>query len=223
MRWIWLPPCCLVTGPRAMDWTLKLSARISSLLSSWWCQWKKANWHSWIWKEKLCPELVKSWRRDYSLICRAEKKEDAHVEFTVIPQTAWLTAISQVPGGLRIGERIKLCGNRKHIRTDGHVLQQKLWKSTKKDKNHLKQVFSYRKTGSSGRTPRLEATRKCKEAPDHEACKVTNEQTMCQLVGQKRQSREHVCLLNKTKRIILKKRPYLYKFYYRTLLQLSFS
>lgn len=37
----------------------------------------------------------------------------------------------------RRGRRIQLCQGRKHIWTDGHVLQQTLTKSTKKDRNHL--------------------------------------------------------------------------------------
>lgn len=74
------------------------------------------------------------------------------------------------------------------------MLQQTLKKSTKKDGNHLKQVFSYSETASSGRTPQVEPTRKCKGAPDPEAWEVTNTGIACQVTGHEGQSKEHGCL-----------------------------
>lgn len=94
----------------------------------------------------------------------------------------------------RRGERIQLCQGRKHIWTDGHVLQQTLKKTTEKDGNHLKQIFSYSKTVSSGRTPQVEPTRQCKGAPDPEAWEVTNAGITCQVTGHEGQSKEHSCL-----------------------------
>lgn len=184
MRGIWPPPCwtvlSLVQEQWAKLWHCHQECRLP--LWNWWspgCHGeRKPTDTAEYGKKKVWTELSKWYSRNWSFIWRTEKKE-AHVEFAVIPHSASLTD--------RRGEIIQLCPGRKHIWTDGNVLQQTLRKSTKKDGNHLKQVFSYSETASSGRTPQVEPIRKCKGAPDPEAWEVTNAGITCQVTEQRTQ------------------------------------